>query len=554
MKNLLQCFQITAPHKIQVRYIMLLITALYLFNFHVNDIWTPNESFYAESVREMFETGNFIDIQYNYRPRYNKPPLTYWAIALSSSIFGLNEFGIRLPIILMALGSIWLTYLLGKKLYSPKAGLYAMCIMAVSVQLIAVKQYASPEVPLTFFFTLTMYWFIRAYTENRNKYYYLAYIALGLTVLTKGYPYIIVIGGIIGFYLLLDNQFNLKVWFKKLLQIKLHIGLPIVLIIGLSWVIYMYLTYGQDFWEIFQHETFERAFTRDEKSMRPFFYVEVISWTILPYSLAFFVALGYYLFNYKNIRKELGFAFSWFLVMFIIFTAAKGKIPTYFIQAHPPMALILTAFLINKPDISKPFRLIKQYSFLLPGLIILGASFALVYIFSLSVIWYTVPLLSSVLIFSILRHHRKNEVQSQMIAVPFYAIIGAYILLGAYLKPLEQFRPYKGIGEIINSNENIDKDTPLQIDGTLIHNMPFYAERKVIRQDTLVNIIQYTQPTLALIREEHMNEFKDVEVLWEGYIYDFASESQFAKFIKASLKAEKGDYSDFAVFKLIYRQ
>tara|TARA_R110000796_G_scaffold74374_1_gene167214 strand:+ start:176160 stop:177737 length:1578 start_codon:yes stop_codon:yes gene_type:complete len=525
-----------------------------MFNFHVNDIWTPNESFYAESVREMFESGNFIDIQYNYRPRYNKPPLTYWAIALSSFVFGLNEFGIRLPIILMALGSIWLTYLLGKKLYCPKAGLYAMCIMAVSVQLIAVKQYASPEVPLTFFFTLTMYWFIKAYTENRNKYYYLAYVALGLTVLTKGYPYIIVIGGIIGFYLLLDNQFNLKVWFKKLLQIKLHIGLPIVLIIGLSWVIYMYLTYGQDFWEIFQHETFERAFTRDEKSMRPFFYVEVISWTILPYSLAFFVALGYYLFNYKNIRKEIGFAFSWFLVMFIIFTAAKGKIPTYFIQAHPPMALILTAFLINKPDLSKRFRLIKQYSFLLPGLIILGASFALVYLFSLSVIWYIVPLLSSILIFSILKHNRDNEVQSQMIVVPFYAIIGVYILLGAYLKPLESFRPYKSIGKIINSNEGIDKDTPLQIDGTLIHNMPFYAERKVIRQDTLDNIIQYADPTLALIREEHMNEFNDAEILWEGYIYDFASESQFAKFIKASLKAEKGDYSDFAVFKLIYRK
>lgn len=553
MKQLLQCFQFTAPHKTQVRYLMLLITVLYLFNFHVNDIWTPNESFYAESVREMFESGNFIDIQYNYRPRYNKPPLTYWAIALSSSIFGLNEFGIRLPMIIMALGSIWLTYLLGKKLYGPKGGLYAMCIMAVSVQLIAVKQYASPEVPLTFFFTLTMYWFIKAYTENRNKYYYLAYVALGLTVLTKGYPYIVVIGGIVGFHLLLDSQFHLKVWFKKLLHIKLHIGIPIVLIIGLSWVIYMYFTYGQDFWEIFQHETFERAFTRDEKSMRPFFYVEVISWSILPYSLAFFVALGYYLFNYKNIRKEIGFAFSWFVVMFIIFTAAKGKIPTYFIQAHPPMALILTAFLINKTQLSKPLNFIRLYSFLLPSLLILGASFVLVYLFSLSILWYIVPLLISILIFLLLRKKRENKIQSQMIAIPFYAIIGVYILLGAYLKPLESFRPYKEIGEIINSNPNISKNTPLQIDGTLIQNMPFYAERKVIRQDTLNNIIQYTEPTLALLREEHINEFKDAEILWEGHIYDFASESQFAKFIKASLKAEKGDHSDFAIFKLIYR-
>ena len=51
--------------------------------------------FYAESVREMFESGNFLDIQYNYEARYNKPPLTYWLIAASASVFGLNEFGIR---------------------------------------------------------------------------------------------------------------------------------------------------------------------------------------------------------------------------------------------------------------------------------------------------------------------------------------------------------------------------------------------------------------------------------------------------------------------------
>ena len=178
-------------------FLFILIAFVYFYNFHVNDIWTPNESFYADAVREMFESGNFIDIKYNYEPRYNKPPLTYWAIAASSAIFGLNEFGIRLPIVLMALGSIWLTYLLGKRMYGQSGGFYAMIIMALGLQLLAVKQYASPEVPLTYFFTLTMYWFYRGYEDRSNKYLILSYIALGLTVLTKGFPYIIVIGGIV---------------------------------------------------------------------------------------------------------------------------------------------------------------------------------------------------------------------------------------------------------------------------------------------------------------------------------------------------------------------
>ena len=151
MKQALPYLTLSAPHKRQVIFLMAVISALYLFNFHVNDIWTPNESFYAEAVREMFESGNFLEMFYNYEARYNKPPLTYWAMAASAAVFGLNEFALRLPIVLMGIGSIWFTYLLGRRIYGDKGGLYAMVMMAFSVQLLAVKQYASPEIPLTFF-------------------------------------------------------------------------------------------------------------------------------------------------------------------------------------------------------------------------------------------------------------------------------------------------------------------------------------------------------------------------------------------------------------------
>ena len=170
MREILDFLVIKNTGKTQAVILFALISILYLINFHVNDIFTPNESFYAESVREMFESGNFLDINYNYEPRYNKPPLTYWAIAISSSVFGLNEFGIRLPIVLMALGSIWIVYLLGKLLYGERAGIYSMMIMAASAQFIFVKQYASPEVPVTFFFTLTLYLFIKGYKTENYKY------------------------------------------------------------------------------------------------------------------------------------------------------------------------------------------------------------------------------------------------------------------------------------------------------------------------------------------------------------------------------------------------
>ncbi|PIQ50311.1 MAG: phospholipid carrier-dependent glycosyltransferase [Cytophagales bacterium CG12_big_fil_rev_8_21_14_0_65_40_12] len=554
MKGLLKLLSLEADHQKQVVFLMTLISILYLYNFSINDIWTPNESFYAESVREMFESGNFLDIQYNYEPRYNKPPLTYWLIAASASVFGLNEFGIRLPIILLTIGSVWLTYLLGKKLYGQRGGIYALVIMAVSVQLMAVKQYASPEIPLTFFFTLTLYWFIKAYQENKTKYYYLAYVALGLTVLTKGYPYIVVIAGIIGLFTLLDNGFNLKSTFKKTGQFKLHFGVPIVLIIGLSWVIYMYLNFGSDFWEIFQRETFDRAFTRNEKSMRPFFYVEVISWTILPYSLAFFIILGYYLFKFKKIKKEIALAFSWFIVMFVIFTAAKGKIPTYFIQAHPAIALMITAFLLNPVPYNSTLKRVIRVPLIAIGVLIMAISFYTVHFLELSYVWYLLPIIFTGVIVLIFINKKRGDEISTQVAIPFYAILSVYILVAAFLVPIEQFRPYKKIGSVIKERNTINDKTPILIEKTLIHNIPFYAERRAIRDQTIGDIQNYSGQTLALVRHDTALEIEGFETLWSGLIYDFPSESQFAKFVMACLKAKNGDLSQFEEYSLILKQ
>ena len=554
MKGLLNLLSLEADHRKQVVFLMTLISILYFYNFSVNDIWTPNESFYAESVREMFESGNFLDIQYNYEARYNKPPLTYWLIAASASVFGLNEFGIRLPMILLTIGSVWLTYLLGKRLYGEKGGIYAMLIMAVSVQLMAVKQYASPEIPLTFFFTLTLYWFIKAYHDEKTKYYYLSYVALGLTVLTKGYPYIVIIAGIIGFYTLIENSFNIKSSIRKISQFKLHYGIPIVLVIGLSWVIYMYLTFGNYFWEIFQRETFDRAFTRNEKSMRPFFYVEVISWTIFPYSLAFFFVLGYYLIKFKKIKKEIAFAFSWFLVMFVIFTAAKGKIPTYFIQAHPAMALMITAFLLNPVPNNSTLKRVIRISLFAIGVLIISISFYTVHYFDLKYIWYVVPIIFLVAIATLVKNKESRNAISTQIAVPFFPILSVYILVAAFLVPIEQFRPYKKIGSIIKETNMINEITPILIEKTLIHNIPFYAERKAVRDQTISDIQNYSGQTLALVRHDSALEIKGFDTIWSGLIYDFPSESQFAKFVMACLKAQKGDLSKFETYYLIFRE
>ena len=552
MKQFLSYFTLSAPHQKQVMFLMVMVSGIYLFNFHVNDIWTPNESFYAEAVREMFESGNFVEIFYNYEPRYNKPPLTYWSIALSSAIFGLNEFGIRLPIVLMGIGSIWLTYLLGRRLFGDRGGIYALVMMALSLQMLALKQFASPEMPLTFFFTLTMYWFIKGYQDNRFRYILLFYIALGLTVLTKGYPYIIVIGGILGLFVLWDTELKWPVLWQKIKFLKLYLGVPLILVMGLSWVIYMYLQDGQEFWTVYKRETFERALTRKTNGLKPFFYFEVISWSIAPYSLVFFYAWVKWMKDWRSL-KRIAYPFSWFIVMLVIFTIAKGKIPTYMLQAHPGMLLMIVPLLLTHKPKAMGWKLLWNTTFLLPTLLFVVGSVATVYLLRMHFAFYLLPALTLLLLGYFIKVRKEQNSTSLLVAAPFWALFGALVVFGAYLPRMEAFRPYDTIGKVINVAHKVPSETPIYIHKTLIHNIPFYAKRQTKGYLELDEISAAPGSRLVLVKREFGHQFPEHTELWRGYIYDFSSESQFLKFISAVLKAEQGDLSKFAEYQLLYR-
>ncbi|NPA53039.1 MAG: glycosyltransferase family 39 protein, partial [Aquificae bacterium] len=291
---------------------------IYFWNIWINDIWIPNEAFYAESAREMLENKNFLDIYYNYEPRFNKPPMTYWMVAFSYLIFGINEFATRLPIVLAALGTNILTFLIARELFGKTVAFFSAAAIAFSFQFVINSRYASPEIPLAFFFTLTLYLFLIGYKRKSWKYIFLSYIALGLTVLTKGYPYIIIIGGIVFLYLLIESNFSLKKFWEKILFLKLHIGIPVVFLIGFSWYIYMYLKFGQEFIDVTLQETIKRALSKKTQGISSyFFYIPVILWGFLPYSLTFYYSFFHSL---KGKIKEFSFIFSWFVVMFVIFT------------------------------------------------------------------------------------------------------------------------------------------------------------------------------------------------------------------------------------------
>ncbi len=84
---------------------------------------------------------------------YSKGPLVAWAIALGTGLWGDTEFGVRFVSVCLGSGSLGLLYLLGRRLFSPRAGL-AVVILAATTPLFVVGSLLMTIDPLSLFFWL----------------------------------------------------------------------------------------------------------------------------------------------------------------------------------------------------------------------------------------------------------------------------------------------------------------------------------------------------------------------------------------------------------------
>ena len=72
-----------------------------------------DESRFAESSRQMLDSGNYVDIRFGQVPRYKKPVGIYWLQAATTAAAGLSDhthiWTYRLPSLLGGIIAVWLT-------------------------------------------------------------------------------------------------------------------------------------------------------------------------------------------------------------------------------------------------------------------------------------------------------------------------------------------------------------------------------------------------------------------------------------------------------------
>jgi len=190
----------------------------------------PDEGLYAEIAREMVTRGDWVIPHINGLPYLEKPPLYFWLTALTFELFGPSEWATRVWSAIAALGTVLLTWRIGRRLYGTRAGLLAGVAAATVVGNALYVRRASTDQLFMFCLTLAIYGFLRdaERPERGRGRFLLFYAGAGLAVLAKGFIGVVFPVLIVGLAMLIVRRLSWR-------ELNLGLGAAVFAAIAVPW-------------------------------------------------------------------------------------------------------------------------------------------------------------------------------------------------------------------------------------------------------------------------------------------------------------------------------
>ncbi len=341
-------------------FVVAFITCVLAFAFQGSrGVWEPDEGFYLNAARAMLSTGDWLVPQYNLRPFLEKPPLVYWGSAVGMDLAGINEWGARLAHAFWYALTVWVVGLLGRSLWDKQTGLLAAAFYAACGVTVVAGNIVTPDTPLTFWITLSMYLFWKTVEHGLptpppwsswstwDFTRLLLGISLGLAVLSKGPATFVFIAAMVVF-LLRTRQLK-----QYLLRLDTLLTLLLFVVIGGIWYVVVFHAIPGAFSYMIDNQIVGRLFTSKYDRNSHFYaflyvYVPVLVGGTLPWSISWYPLL---IRNWHKVRSWRGwfsgpvdprtaFLSSWIIVPFVVFSMASSRLPLYVLPLFAPLALI----------------------------------------------------------------------------------------------------------------------------------------------------------------------------------------------------------------------
>lgn len=514
-------------------WIFIVVALLHLSALRV-DVMDIDAAQYAEISREMMESGDYLHVYDRGKEYLDKPPFLFWISAASMWVFGIGNFGYKLPSILLALWAIYATYRLARLLYGEQAGRMAALILGTCQGMFLMTNDVRTDTVLMSW-VITAIWMIKECDIKRRWYYVLggtASIALGM--MSKGPIALLVPGFCFGTDWVLKRQwkklFNplhlLDVFLIGMFLIPMSIGLyqqfdmhPEKIVNGETGVSGLRFFYwSQSFGRITGESPWNNGAGFD-------FLLSNMLWSFLPWMFLFLPALVINIVTLIKQKFKLQPQQEWittggFILAYIALGSSRYQLPHYIFVVFPLAAIITAKFTADmfEGKYTRAYKIMKPVQTVVGALVLIASLLTLVLVFPGNVfiiaIW-TIGLLVWLFI------SFRKQMLHKMLWTGVAAIIVANIVLTHhfYYHLISEYQLGSKMGRFLKEqNIRSGQLTIYDVDDP-INSLPFYAEQNYPVVDTFDT---FAKGDYVLAMQKGLDEIKN-----NGYYFDLVKKESF---------------------------
>jgi len=350
-------------------------------------LYEADEPRFSTAGREMLESGNFVTPRFNGQLRPDKPPLLYWLMSASYSVFGVNEFAARLPSVICGTLTLIVVYFMVGSRFGRVTGMLASLMLGSCGLFVAVSRLATADSTMIFFTTCALAVLWRAFdaahkpegilpqpkfigdtslslagslapAQDRPVTWVMAlcfWLALAAGILTKGVPLLLI--GVCALTLVVATgpsikklQFNWR-WLGAL---KPALGVPLLLVVCGTWA---YLAWQQNpelLKKMLGHHVVERATAGvDGHAKLPGFYVLMAFVTLWPWSFLKVPTVYHVLRRLRGKapiaidRRPYVFLVAYIVPSWVLFEIFKSKLVHYVLPLYIGIIILMADMIVQ---------------------------------------------------------------------------------------------------------------------------------------------------------------------------------------------------------------
>jgi len=304
-------------------------------------LWDRDEPRFAQAAVEMRASGDYLVPTFSGEVRPQKPPLIYWLMTLSLSLFGQREFAVRFWSPVGIAVSAIATFVVARRLASPRAALLAMIVLAATPLTLVEGVAATTDAVLLALITssvaIGVEWFFRPPTWRHTV---ALGALLGLGALTKGPVAVALPLAVLAAALALTRD---AIPWRGRMVAALGCSAIVGVVVFAAWYVPAASRTATIGARGPLYETLARVIEIQEGHgtsiwVAPFYYAVVIAIGFAPWTARLFAAIHASVRTRARSTADVLLA-VWILVPFVAFTLAATKLPHYILPVWPALAI-----------------------------------------------------------------------------------------------------------------------------------------------------------------------------------------------------------------------